>query len=58
MFNKNIEDKEIAFEGNQWGVLFLLIVTVILTLVVGGLLVFHIYISVFEMTTTLQYNYP
>ena len=48
----------IAFEGNQWGVLALLVITVLIELSVGGLLIFHIYISVWQMTTTFKYNYP
>jgi hypothetical protein len=38
--------------------LVLLILSALVVMAVGGLLVFHCYISMCEMTTTLQYNYP
>jgi hypothetical protein len=58
VLKKNFDDTGVAFAGNQWGVLTLLIFTAIVELGVGGLLLFHFYISVCEMTTTLGFNYP
>lgn len=55
---ENFQDKTIAFEGNQWGVLILLILTSLIELAVGALLIFHCYITLCENTTTLAYNYP
>jgi len=45
-------------QGNQWGAIALLVLTLLIIVAVGGLLGFHCYITICEMTTTLQYNYP
>lgn len=54
----NFPDKTIAFEGNQWGVLSLVILTFFISLLVLALMVFHCYISCYENTTTFTHNYP
>jgi len=40
-----MEDSSIAFKGNQWGLIALLVLTVVIEIMVGALMVFHCYIS-------------
>ena len=58
VFIRVSDDESIAFNGNRWGVLALLILTILILISVGALLGFHCYISVCGNTTTLEFNYP
>jgi hypothetical protein len=52
------DNHTIAFTRAQWGVLALIIITVFIELAVGGLLLFHCYITLCEETTTLAILNP
>jgi len=58
VFIRNNNEESIAFGGNKWGVIVLLVLTVVIFLAVGGLLAFHCYITLCENTTTLAYTFP